>query len=183
AIALRVLANFSSVVPLPSDTPNMPATWPIATWMPTPVRKPMSTLRDRKLAMNPSRRTRARSRTTPHISAARPASAVYSRVPATATAARVVSGGPRNSAGRDEAGREDRSRRGIRPDDEVSRRPEDGEHEDRQEERVDAGDDGHPGDLGVAHDLWDRQRCEGRAGDHVDRHTGRIDRQDALEDR
>ena len=54
AIARSVLANFSSVVPLPASTPNMPATWPIATWMPTPVRKPMRTLRDRKLAMKPS---------------------------------------------------------------------------------------------------------------------------------
>ena len=37
----------------------MPATWPIATWMPTPVRNPISTLRERKSARNPSRMMRA----------------------------------------------------------------------------------------------------------------------------
>ena len=52
-----VVQNFWSVVPLPSLTPSTPCSWPIATWMPTPVRKPISTLRDRKLAMNPSLRS------------------------------------------------------------------------------------------------------------------------------
>ena len=40
---------------------------------------------------------------------------------------------------------------------------------DRQDDRVQAGDDRHPGDLRVAHDLGDRQGGEGRAGDDVDR--------------
>ncbi len=40
--------------------PKMLGTWPTATWMPTPVRNPMSTLADRKLAMKPSRSSRAR---------------------------------------------------------------------------------------------------------------------------
>ncbi len=79
-----VVQNFSSVVPLPSLTPSTPCSWPIATWMPTPVRNPMSTLRDRKLAMNPSLRIRAARSTTATISAARPASATYSGEPATA---------------------------------------------------------------------------------------------------
>ena len=73
-----VVENFSSVVPLPSLTPSTPCSWPIATWMPTPVRNPMSTLRDRKLAMNPSLRIRAASSATATISAARPANATYS---------------------------------------------------------------------------------------------------------
>ena len=47
----------------------------------------MSTLRDRKLAMNPSRRSRARIRKTAHISAASEASWVYSGEPATAPVA------------------------------------------------------------------------------------------------
>ena len=76
-IARRVFANFSSVVPLPASTPNIPATWPIATWMPTPVRKPMRTLRDRKLAMNPSLSSRAAMSATPHISAASDAISTY----------------------------------------------------------------------------------------------------------
>ncbi len=75
---LMVVQNFSSVVPLPSLTPSTPCSWPIATWMPTPVRKPISTLRDRKLAMNPSFRSRAAMSTTATISAARPAIATYS---------------------------------------------------------------------------------------------------------
>ena len=70
-MALSVLANFSSVVPLPSLTPNIPATWPIATWIPTPVRKPIRTLCDRKLAMNPSRMIRATIMNTAHMRAAR----------------------------------------------------------------------------------------------------------------
>ena len=64
--------------PLPSLTPSTPCSWPIATWMPTPVRNPIRTLRDRKLAMKPSFRTRAASSTTATIRAARPARATYS---------------------------------------------------------------------------------------------------------
>ena len=76
-IALSALANFSRVVPLPSLTPNSPPNWPIATWIPTPVRNPMSTLRDRKLAMNPSLRIRAPTRRTAHIRAHSEASSTY----------------------------------------------------------------------------------------------------------
>ena len=69
--------NFRIVPPVPSETPSMPATWPIATWMPTPVRKPISTERERKSATNPSRSSRARSRIPAVISASIPASATY----------------------------------------------------------------------------------------------------------
>ena len=72
-----------------------------------------------------------------------------------------------HGAHRHEAGRQDRGRRRVRADDEVSRRPEDREQDDRQEDRVQAGDDRHAGDLRVAHDLGDRERRERRAGDHV----------------
>ena len=47
----------------------------------------MSTLRDRKFAMKPSLSSRAASRTTPHMSAASPARAVYCAEPATAPVA------------------------------------------------------------------------------------------------
>ena len=57
------------VTPVPSGMPSMPPTWPQATWMPTPVRNPMSTVRDRKSARKPSRTSRATIRNTPVISA------------------------------------------------------------------------------------------------------------------
>ena len=40
------------VTPVPDGSPSMPPTWPQATWMPTPVRNPMRTVRDRKSARN-----------------------------------------------------------------------------------------------------------------------------------
>jgi hypothetical protein len=58
---------------LPPGTPNMPATCPIATWTPTPVRNPISTLLDRKSARKPSRMTRASSRKAPVAIATMPA--------------------------------------------------------------------------------------------------------------
>ena len=81
------MANFSRVVPLPSLTPNIPATWPIATWMPTPVRKPMRTLWDRKLAMKPRRMIRATIMKTAHRRAARPAIATHWAEPGAPAAA------------------------------------------------------------------------------------------------
>ncbi len=83
-----VVTNFSTVPPEPSDTPSMPLTWPIATWMPTPVRNPISTLRDRKSARKPSRMTRATTSTTPVMIATPDASATYSLEPAAARGAR-----------------------------------------------------------------------------------------------
>ena len=71
----RVSMNFSIAPPLAAPgTPSMPATCPIATWMPTPVRKPINTLRDRKSARNPSRTRRASSRNAPVAIATMPAS-------------------------------------------------------------------------------------------------------------
>ena len=72
-----VFQNFSSVPPVPSLTPSIPATCPIATWMPTPVRKPINTVRERKSARKPSRTSRARIRKAAVISATRPARATY----------------------------------------------------------------------------------------------------------
>ena len=60
-ICSNVPKNFGSVPPVPPGTPSIPASWPIATWMPTPVRNPINTLRDRKSARNPSRISLARS--------------------------------------------------------------------------------------------------------------------------
>ena len=50
----------------------------MATWIPTPVRKPINTLRDRKSARNPSRIRRARSRSTAQRIAVIPASETLS---------------------------------------------------------------------------------------------------------
>src|SRR6476646_3830032 len=52
--------SLCSVPPsVPDATPSMPPTWPAATWIPTPVRKPTSTVRDRKSARNPRCTSRA----------------------------------------------------------------------------------------------------------------------------
>src|SRR4029079_14965185 len=69
--------NLRIVPPEPADTPSMPATCPIATWMPTPVRNPISTLRDRKSARKPRRNKRARMSSTPVTIASAPAMATY----------------------------------------------------------------------------------------------------------
>ena len=50
---------------------------PVATWMPTPVRKPISTDAERKSPRNPSRSTRASTSSTAHSSAASPQSATH----------------------------------------------------------------------------------------------------------
>ena len=65
-----VSTNFWTVPPLTPVIPNIPPTWPMATWMPTPVRKPMRTLRERKFAMKPSFSRRAAISRTAHMRAA-----------------------------------------------------------------------------------------------------------------
>ena len=82
-ISRSVATNCSSVPPDGFGTPSTPASWPIATWMPTPVRKPTRTLRDRKYARNPSLRTRASRRIAATISAASPIIAIHSVDPPT----------------------------------------------------------------------------------------------------
>ncbi len=74
-----VLSNVlpSIVTPLPVGMPSMPPTWPNATWMPTPVRKPISTVRDMKSARKPRPIRRAMISSTAAISATMPASATY----------------------------------------------------------------------------------------------------------
>ena len=59
--------------------------------------------------------------------------------------------------------------------------PEEGEHEHRQQDRVQAGDDRRARDLRVAHDLGDGERREGAPGDDLGRHPGGIDRQEPVE--
>ena len=129
----------------------------------------MSTVRERKLARNPRRRMRASSRNTPAMMASMPASATYCGEPAAASGVR--------------AGEHDGRRGGVGPDDEVPRRAEDGEQGQRDQDRVQAGDHRHPGDLGVAHHLGDGERRQRDAGDDLGRHAALADRQQALEQR
>ncbi len=67
--------------------PSSCGSWPIATEMPTPVRNPMSTVRDRKLARNPSRTSLAISKSTPAISPVKATNCRYRWLPGTATPA------------------------------------------------------------------------------------------------
>src|SRR5580698_2747020 len=71
-------------------TPSMSGICLAATWMPTPVRNPSSTVRDRKLARNPSRASRASSSSPPASRAASPASRTYCGEPTTASPARAA---------------------------------------------------------------------------------------------
>ena len=72
-----------------------------------------------------------------------------------------------------EPGSQDRRGGGVGADDEVARRAEHGEHGDRQQDRVEAGDHRHAGDLRVPHRLRNRERGEGDAGEHIDRRRAR----------
>ena len=87
-ISSSVPKNAGTVPPVPPGTPSMPATWPIATWMPTPVRNPMRTLLDRKSARNPRRMIRAKSKNPAARIARMPASATYWAEPVVASPAR-----------------------------------------------------------------------------------------------
>ena len=71
----------------------------------------------------------------------------------------------------------------VGADDEVPGRPEQREHGDRDEDRVEPGDHRHPGDLGVAHHLRDPQRGQRHAGHQVGGQPTAVQRQDPLQDR
>ena len=136
-------------------TPSMPPSWPIATWIPTPVRKPTSTVREMKSARKPSRATRARMSRPPVINAARLAKASHSSEPGL-------------QAGDAEAGDSrvhDRGRGGVAADDEMARRAEDGEGDRGQQDRVEARDHRRACDLRVPHHLGDRE-CRERDTRH-----------------
>ena len=81
-------ASLGRVCLLAAVTPSMSGNCPAATWMPTPVRNPTSTVRDRKLARKLSRASRTAISSPPVSSAASPASRTYRSEPA---AARPVS--------------------------------------------------------------------------------------------
>ncbi len=70
-------------------SPNSPESSPPATCTPTPVRKPISALRDRKSARKPSRNTRANTSMTATASAARLVSPTYSGEPSGARATSI----------------------------------------------------------------------------------------------
>ena len=72
--AATVCASLITVCGLVVVIPSMSGSCPAATWMPTPVRKPSSTVRDRKLDRKPSRASRASSSRAPVSRAASPAS-------------------------------------------------------------------------------------------------------------
>jgi hypothetical protein len=85
----RTVSVSLATVSLPAAfTPSMPGSCPAATSMPTPVKNPTSTVRDKKSARKASRASRAASSIPPVSSAASPASRTYRSEPA---AARPVS--------------------------------------------------------------------------------------------
>ena len=144
-------------------TPSMSGSWPAATWMPTPVRNPTSTVRDRKFARNPSLASRASSSI---------AAGEQGREPGQLDVA--LRPGHRETGKR--GGEYDRGS-GIRGHHEVARRTEDGEHGHRQQHRVQAGHHRHPGDLRVPEDLGDAQGGQRQAREHIRGYLGPVDRQ------
>ena len=128
-----------------------------STWMPTPVRKPISTEALRKSPRNPSFSSRAR----------------ISRPPQT-SATRLRPGQPLRGVRREardpeagEAGGQDRRGRGVRTDHEQPGRPEQGEDDRREDDRVEPRHHRRLGDGGVAHRLRDRDSRERHTGDEV----------------
>ena len=144
-------------------TPSMSGSWPAATWMPTPVRNPTSTVRERKFARNPSLANRASSSIAPANRAASPASSDVAWRP-----------GHRQTGKR--GGKYDGGSR-IRGHHEVARRTEDRVHGHRQQHRVQAGHHRHPGDLRVPEDLGDAQGGQRQAGEHIRGYLGPVDGQ------
>ena len=71
--------------------------------------------------------------------------------------------------------------RGIRGHHEVAGRTEDGVRRHRQEHRVQAGDQGHPGDLGVAENRGDAEGGKREAGQHLGGYPGSLDGQHPLQ--
>ena len=76
---------------------------------------------------------------------------------------------------------EDRSGGRISRHHQVARRAEDGEGDEGQENGVKAGDDGRPGDAGVAEHLRNVHRGERHAGESVAQRLARPDRKNAAE--
>ena len=72
---------------------------------------------------------------------------------------------------------------GVGRHDQVAGRPEDRECDERQQHGVEAGDDGHPGDAGVAEHLRDVHRREDHARQRVACHAAGCDGPKAREER
>lgn|GEM_PF-4404110 len=144
-------------MPDPFGTPRMSGIWLVATWMPTPVRKPMSTDADRKSPMKPRRSTRARTSSRPHTRAVSPHSATHC-------------GEPGSSPAMPAAMRPDAMIAAVAespPHDEELRGPEEREGEQWQQDRVEARHDRRLRDGGVSHHLGDRDGGERHARDDV----------------
>ena len=154
-------------------TPSIPPTWPIATWTPTPVRKPISTVRERKFGEEAEPRDPREEQQPAASSALRPGEGDPLR------RVRLEPGDPER---RDSRVHDRRGRR-VGADDQVPRRAEQRERRDRDQDRVEAGDHRHPGDLRVAHRLGDRERRERDAGDDVLREPLPLVRPDPVEHR
>ena len=144
-------------LPVPLGMPSIAGIWPDSTEIPTPLRKPISTVALRKLPMKPRRSSRARIRK----HAADQGDQAASR-PAT-PGCRGQPGDPQPA----QPGGQDRRRGRVGADHQQPRRPEQREQQGREDDRVDAGDDGRLGDRGVPHHLGDRDRRQRQTSDDV----------------
>ena len=136
------------------------------TCTPTPVRKPTSAVRDRKSARKPSLKIRA-SNSRPAVSrVSMPTSAMYFALRDRRHA--------RERAGKDRGGR------GVRRHDQMARRAEQGEADQRQQHGIEAGDDRRAGDARVAEHLRDVHRGERHAGQRILQGLARLQRHEAL---
>ena len=135
-----------------------------STWMPTPVRKPISTEADRKSPRNPSRSSRAMNSMPPQMIATRLQNETHSGDSGVSPGTLRLSSPAERMAAVAESAPTTSSL------DAPSRAKNDG----RKDDGVEPGDDRRLRDRGVAHRLRDGDRSEGDAGDHVRREPGPV---------
>ena len=160
-------ASLGRVCPPAAVTPSMSGSCPAATWMPTPVRNPTSTVPGQEVGQEAEPGQPGHEQ---HRAGQQGRQPGQPDVPLRTR---------RRETG-ERGGEYDRGR-GIRGHHEVAGRTEDGERRHRQEHRVQAGDQGHPGDLGVAENSGDAEGGEREAGQHLGGYPGSLDGQHPLQ--
>ena len=142
--------------------PSIPGTGPKATWIPTPGQEADQYGAGQEVGQEAQPEIRRPGAEAPAISAIMPASATH--------------WADREARETSEAGEHDRCRGGVGATTRCRDEPSRAKPAPREQQRVEAGDDRHAGDLGVAHDLGDGQRGQGHAGQHVPAQLGPVHR-------
>ncbi len=150
--SLRVWVSLSQVLPL-AGTPSIPDRLPMISETPTPDRNPASTGWEIRSARNSSFATANSSRNT---------AVRIAQNPDSGGVLRGALGGDQSRPGGDQGGGGR-----VRPDHELPRGADQGEHQRREQRAVQAGLDRQSGDLGVPEALRDRDGRHRDSGDHI----------------